>query len=162
VLESSAGTIYRTVTIRAGAEASLNEAIFSGWVAVFAPIELQIYTGQRLLGTTESGRIMVPPGRYELELVNSRLKYRETHVVEVESGKAAAVNIKSAEGLLRIQGPPGAEVLVDGQRVGETPLAEVRAPIGLRELIVRHPQLGERKLTAKVSPGETQDVTTEW
>jgi hypothetical protein len=161
VLESPAGTIYRTVMITAGTQASVSESIFSGWVAVFAPIELQIYTRKRLLGTTESGRIMVPPGRYELELVNSGLRYRETYTVEVESGKAAAVNIKSAEGFLRIQGPPGVEVLLEGQRVGETPLGEVRAAIGMRELVVRHPQLGERRLTATVSPGRTSDVTIE-
>jgi hypothetical protein len=161
VLESSAGTIYRTVAVKTGAKAVLNEAIFSGWVAVFAPIELQIYSGKRLLGTTESGRIMVPPGRYELELFNSALKYRQTHVVEVESGKVAAVNIKSAEGSLSVAGPPGAEVWVDGERVGETPLSDVKISIGTRELTIRHPQLGERKLTVTISPGEVEEVNLE-
>jgi hypothetical protein len=159
VLESSAGSVSRAVTIKANAQASISEAIFSGWIAVFAPFELQIVANKRVIGTTESDRIMVPPGTYELELVNAALKFRQTRTVEVEPGKTAAVNIKSAEGMLRVRAPGGAEVLVDGQRVGEGPMVEARVAVGTRDVTVRHPQLGERRATATVTPTETAEIS---
>jgi hypothetical protein len=93
VLEASGGTVRRQVTIEADATATLDEAIFSGWIAVFAPVELQILEGTRVLGTSENGRIMVPAGRYELTLVNKELGARLTRAVEVEPGKVVAINI---------------------------------------------------------------------
>ena len=36
--------------------------------------------------------------------------------------------------------PPGAEVLVDGRRVGETPLQRYDIRAGVREVVLRHPQ----------------------
>jgi hypothetical protein len=93
VLEASGGTVRRQVTIEADATATLDEAIFSGWIAVFAPVELQILDGTRVLGTSENGRIMVPAGRYELTLVNKELGARLSRNVEVEPGKVAAINI---------------------------------------------------------------------
>jgi hypothetical protein len=93
VLEGPGGTVRREVTIEADKTAMLNEAIFSGFLAVFAPVELQIFEGSRLLGTTENSRIMIPAGRHELTLVNRDLGSRLTRTVEVEPGQVAAINI---------------------------------------------------------------------
>ena len=41
-----------------------------------APIELQIFEGNKLLGSSLSERIMVGAGRHELEMVNDALGYR--------------------------------------------------------------------------------------
>ena len=54
VLEGQGGTVRREVTIETDRTATLSEAIFSGFLAVFAPVELQIYEGRRLIGTTET------------------------------------------------------------------------------------------------------------
>jgi hypothetical protein len=81
------------VTIETDRTATLSEAIFSGFLAVFAPVELQIYEGNRLLGTTENNRIMIPAGRHELTLVNRELGSRLSRTVEVEPGQVAAINI---------------------------------------------------------------------
>jgi hypothetical protein len=98
VLQSSAGSVRRDVTIEVDKTTTLSEAIFSGWIAVFAPVELQIFSAKRLIGTTENPRIMVPPGRYELELVNDSLGFRATRTVNVEPGETAAVNITEVPG----------------------------------------------------------------
>jgi hypothetical protein len=81
------------VTIAADETATLDESIFSGWIAVFAPVELEIYEAGRIIGTTENSRIMVAPGRHELELVSKELGFRETRSVDVEPGQTVAVNI---------------------------------------------------------------------
>ena len=93
VLEGQGGTVRREVTIETDRTATLSEAIFSGFLAVFAPVELQIYEGKRLIGTTENSRIMIPAGTHELTLVNRELGSRLTRTVEVEPGQVAAINI---------------------------------------------------------------------
>ena len=60
---------------------------------MFAPVELQIFEGRRLIGTTENSRIMIPAGTHELTLVNRELGSRLTRTVEVEPGQVAAINI---------------------------------------------------------------------
>src|SRR5207245_9495110 len=72
-LDSTEGSVRRNVQIQAGGSVTVDEAIFSGWIAVFAPFDLQIYEGRRSIGTTENERIMLRAGRHELELVNTRL-----------------------------------------------------------------------------------------
>jgi hypothetical protein len=98
VLQSSAGSVRRDVTIEVDKTTTLNEAIFSGWIAVFAPVELQIFIAKRLIGTTENPRLLVPPGRYELELVNDSIGFRAMRTVTVEPGETAAVNITEVPG----------------------------------------------------------------
>ena len=98
VIESRAGSVRRDVIIPADAEATLNEVIISGWIAVFAPIELQIYERTRRLGTTEDARIMVPPGHHELTLINTEHGYKETRGIDVNPGETTALNITTIPG----------------------------------------------------------------
>jgi serine/threonine-protein kinase len=56
-------------------------------------------------------------------------------------------------GLLSINATPWADVLLDGQAIGTTPLANLSVPIGTHEIICRHPQLGERRQTVTVKAG---------
>src|SRR6185503_8426036 len=162
VLESSEGTIRRDVEIAAESEVKVNEAIFPGWIGVFAPFELKIYEGRRLLGTTESARIMVPPGRHELQLVNEGLGFRESHVLTVNPGETTALNISTSLGIIRIKAPAGAEVWIDGERVGETPLGDLNIPVGSREIMIKHPTLGEQRLTATVTQSAPTEVNIDF
>ena len=95
LLEGSAGSVRRSVTVRAGVTEEIDEAIYSGFLAVFAPFELDILEQGRRVGTTDSSRIMLPPGRHELELVNTRVSFRETRVVNIRPGETEVINILS-------------------------------------------------------------------
>jgi hypothetical protein len=161
-LDSTEGSVLRTVQIQAGGSVTLDEAIFSGWIAVFAPFELQIYEAKRFLGTTENERIMMKAGRHELELVNTSRAFRETRAVDVKPGATVAVNVQSAQGTLRITAPDGADVFIDGQRVGQTPLAEQHVAVGTREIVVKHPQLGEKRVTATVTSSAPVEVNIDF
>ena len=108
VLEGQGGTVRREVTIETDRTATLSEAIFSGFLAVFAPVELQIYEGNRLLGTTENNRIMIPAGRHELTLVNRELGSRLSRTVEVEPGQVAAINITEVPAVVAPAAEPAA------------------------------------------------------
>jgi CheY-like chemotaxis protein len=161
VLTSGQGTVRRTVQIKANEQAILEESIFSGFLAVFAPFELQIVEGGRLIGTSESGQILVPPGSHELVLTNSALGFTQTRVVEVNPGRTTSINIKAPEGIVRIVGaPPEAFVFVDGISVSEP--GELRVPIGVHEIVVKHPQLGTRKATVNVTLQSTVEVKVDF
>ena len=154
------GSVTNTVRIKANETASLNVAVFSGWLAIFSPVELKILERGRLIGTSSDGRIMVRPGRHQVELVNEELGYRSTEVIEVGPGEVGSMSLEP-KGQANINAIPWAEVFVDGQRLGETPLANVPVTIGTREFVFKHPELGERRVTATVTMKETATVSVD-
>ena len=73
ILETDTERVTEQVLIEAGVTASLVVPMgrqpagsLSGWIAVSAPMEVQIYENQRLLGTSRTERIMVPVGRHRI------------------------------------------------------------------------------------------------
>ena len=53
-------------------------------------------------------------------------------------------------GTVNLNASPWAEVWIDGRKVGDTPIANLQLPLGIREVIFRHPQFGERRVTVTV------------
>ena len=54
------------------------------------------------------------------------------------------------QGRININATPWATVWINGNAAGETPIANLALPIGNHEIVFRHPQLGEQRLTATV------------
>jgi serine/threonine protein kinase len=157
-LENDLGSVTQEVTIEAGTTASLVVPMtvqrgvpVSGWISISAPVDVQVFEDQRLIGTSRSDRIMVSAGRHELELVNEALGYRSTRTVQVGAGQVAAVRPEWPNGSLALNAVPWADVWVDGQRIGETPIGNVSVPIGSHEVVFRHPELGEQRATVTVT-----------
>ena len=148
-LESALGFVKQTVTIESGVTASLvvplggaaEGAPVSGWIAVQSPIELQVYEGDRLLGTSRSDRIMVSAGRHEINLVNEALGYRATRVLQVPAGKVAPFPVDLPKGTIALNAVPWAEVWIDGVKVGDTPIGNLSVAIGNHDVVFRHPEL---------------------
>ena len=157
-LDSDNANVKQIVTIEAGVTASLvvplgvaESAPVSGWVSVSAPVELQLYEGKRLLGTSQSDRVMVSSGKHEIELVNDAVGYRATRTVQVPAGKVATLKVEWPKGSIAINALPWADVYIDGERIGETPIGNLSLPIGPHEILFRHPELGEQKYAATVT-----------
>jgi len=70
--------------------------------------------------------------------------------VQVTAGQGGTVSLEGATGTLSVNAQPWGEVFIDGRRIGETPIGNLSLPIGSHEVIVRHPQLGERRRTVAV------------
>jgi serine/threonine protein kinase len=158
VLESEYGAVRQTVSIAAATTASLvvplapaEGAPVSGWLSVTAPVDVQIFENKRLLGTSQSERIMVSTGKHEIEIVNEILGYRTTRTVQVPAGRVTAIKVEWPRGTMAINAVPWAEVWVDGERVGETPIGNYSLPIGPHEIVFRHPELGELRQAATVT-----------
>ncbi len=129
----------------------------AGWLTVAADVELQVHEAGELLGTSRA-RIMLPAGRHELDLVNEELGVRISDEVQVAPGGTAVLEAVLPRGRLDVNALPWAEVWLDGQRLGETPLGGVAVRVGRHTLTFRHPQLGERREPCVVSAGRATRV----
>jgi len=159
-LKGENGTTRQTVTIEAGATASLvanlaatagGSAASGGWINVTTPKTVQLFEDGRLLGSSDSERLMVPAGNHQLEIVNEALGYRSTRAVQVAAGKVSSIKIEFPKGTIALQAIPWADVWIDGEKVGETPIGNLALTIGTHEVIFRHPDLGEQRQLATVT-----------
>ena len=108
-------------------------APLAGWVSARLPFTVEIRENGNLLGTTDADRLMLAAGQHELEFVNERLGYRATRTVQVAAGRVLTVSLQLPKGVINLNASPWAEVFVDGQRVGETPIGNLELPIGPHE-----------------------------
>jgi hypothetical protein len=159
LLESDRGSVKQIVAIEAGITASLmvplagaaDGAPVSGWIAVTAPADVQVFENKRLLGTSQSDRLMVSAGRHDIDIVNETLGYRTSRTVQVSPGKVTPIKIDFPKGTIALNAVPWAEVWVDGEKVGDTPIGNLSLSIGPHEIVFRHPELGEQRHAATVS-----------
>jgi len=79
--------------------------------------------------------------------------------VEAPAAGPASSGAEVETGVVSFNATPWAEVWIDGQRLGETPLGNVRLPVGAHEVVFRHPQLGERRAVAVVRASTPERVT---
>ena len=161
VVQGRGGRVERSVTIDPEQTTTVKVPVFPGWMKVFSPFDLQIFEGGRLLGRTDVDRIMLRAGRHVVEFVNEELGYRAVRQVDITPGALTPVSIEPANGTLQIDAPPGFEVWLDGERVGETPLAPLEVSLGTHDVRLTHPQAGERRQTVVVTKREPARVTAE-
>jgi hypothetical protein len=153
------GSVRQKVTIESGTTASLfvplaaapDGAPVSGWIAVDAPVEMQVFEGGRIIGTSASDRIMMSTGKHDVEVVSEALAFRATRSVQVAAGKVASIKLDLPKGTLAVNAAPWAEVWIDGEKQGETPIGNVSLTIGPHSVVFRHPELGEQVHTALVT-----------
>ena len=152
VVETDAGSTRQTVTVEAGTTAALVAQLpavqsgpASGWISVKTPKSVQLFEGGRLLGSSDTDRLMVPAGTHELEIVNDAIGYRNTRTIQVGAGKVSTISIEFPKGTIALNAVPWADVWIDGERVGETPIGNLPAAIGAHEIIFRHPDFGEQR-----------------
>jgi serine/threonine protein kinase len=158
VVESDLGSVKQMVVVEAGMTASLTVPLgapegapVSGWLTISAPAELQIFENRRLIGTSQTERVMVSAGRHELELLNEALGYRAVRTVQVAAGKVTSVKVEFPKGTIALNAIPWAEVWVDGEKIGETPIGNLPVTIGTHDIVFRNPDLGEQRHKATVT-----------
>jgi hypothetical protein len=157
VVRGDRGTFRRVVQIKPQETLSLMisssepTAVVPGWLAVTSPVPMQLREEGRLIGTTEADRLMLTSGDHDIEVSNESLGYRVTRKITVTPGKTTTTAIELPSALLSVNALPWAEVWIDGERVGETPLANLSRRIGSHQVVFRHPQLGERTETVLVT-----------
>jgi hypothetical protein len=154
---SDAGSAQQTITLVNG---TTKEVVFSlprsqaplgGWVTVASPFPVEVIERDEVVGTSGTARTMLAAGSHDVVLRNDSLGYESHHRIDVVAGRVATLEVVPPEGLLNVNARPWADVLIDGVGVGQTPLANLRLPVGTHQVTFRHPQHGERRETVLIS-----------
>lgn len=132
----------------------------TGWLTLRTPVELQVYEGTRLIGSTAAGRLTLAVGAHTLTLRNDRLGFRTTRQVAVAAGKSTTVSVSVPNGTVAVNALPWAEVWVDGRRVGQTPV-DLTIAIGNHEIVLRHPELGDHRQQVTISLNRVTRVSAD-
>jgi hypothetical protein len=122
----------------------------SGGVRLNAPIDLSVLQGDKVLGSSTAGPIIAAAGTYQLDLVNAALGVKLRQSVTFRQGEITKLDIVIPPGRLSVNAQPWANVSIDGKASGETPLANLNVPVGEHEVVFRHPDLGEKRMTVVV------------
>jgi hypothetical protein len=127
-------------------------APLTGALQVSSSIDLQVLEGDRVLGSSATGPVVLTTGLHELDLVSGALGYRSHRTVQIKAGQVVPLRVQLPDGRVSINAQPWAQAWIDGNLVGETPLANLPVTIGEHEIILRHPQLGEHRELVVVKP----------
>ena len=143
-------TVTRTVTVAAGSTATVTASLVpagasAGWVVFKVPFEMQLKEDGKVIGSTDTDRVMLPAGRHDLVVSNAAFEFEAPVTVQVAAGKTTTPVVPIPMGSLSINATPWADITIDGQFVGTTPLANLSLTVGTHEIVCRHPQLGERR-----------------
>jgi len=84
-----------------------------------------------------------------------------TQPIDIQAGETTHVNV-DPRGTANINAAPWAEVFVDGEKVGETPLANIAIRLGVREIVFRNPQFPDRKVVVTVTTTATANVSVDF
>ncbi|HKB11199.1 MAG TPA: PEGA domain-containing protein [Vicinamibacterales bacterium] len=151
VLTTDDGEVRRTVTLAAGKTATIDEAIFSGWIAVYSPFEVTIAEGGRVLRPDDRSQIMLSPGAHTLRFINKSLGYDESRRIDVKPGEGTPVRLTPEPSTLTVTATEPGEVWVDGTRLGDAPINAAPISLGTHDILVRRAAGGERRFTITVT-----------
>jgi len=144
---------------RAAAPRAAAPGLVAGLLTVDAPVPMHVYANGRLVGTTEADSIMLPAGEQEVEFVSDSIGLRVRRTVTVQAGRTTTLRLDPPRVPVHINAVPWAEVWVDNQRIGETPIGNLQQTVGSHEVIFRHPEFGERRLVVVVTMKEPARIS---
>jgi hypothetical protein len=156
---ATAGTTRSDETARAATPRAPAPGLVAGLVAITAPVPMHVYAGGRLVGTTEADTIMLPVGEHDVELVSDAVGLRTRRTVTVQAGRTTALKIDPPRVAVNVNAIPWAEVWVDNQRIGETPIGNLQQTVGSHEFVFRHPELGERRMVVMITMKEPARIS---
>jgi hypothetical protein len=163
------GAVERRVRVEAGRSTTLHVVSPSatgdsivGWLNVDTPLAMRIFEEGRLLGTTDVNRVMLPVGTHALHFVSDETGFETDRTVTVSAGRPTALRIETPTATLSVNARPWAEVFIDGERIGETPIGNLSRPIGRHEVVLRHPELGERRQTVVLTTRAPSRVSVDF
>lgn len=126
-----------------------------GLLRVSSPIELKILKDSKLLGTVPSAGLKLPAGRHNLELVNPTLGYRLTQTVDISAGQTLSIHVAPEHGWVVFNSTPPADVLINGERIGRTPLGPLPLALGEHAVVFQHASGARDVQRVKVASGAT-------
>jgi hypothetical protein len=154
---NDAGSVERLVAVPAGGTASVMFSLprvsgpVGGWLAIAAPFDVEVVERDDVIGASGTNKVMLAAGRHEITVANRTIGYREARTIDITAGKTMTMRIDAPKATVSVNARPWADVTVDGNSLGQTPIANTLMTIGSHDVIFRHPQFGERRQTVVVT-----------
>ena len=139
-----------TPSAAAAAAAAAPAEPTTGGLMVKVPFEMQVFEGQTLVGVT-GDRLVLSPGPHNLRVVSETLGFEKALHAEIVAGRTTNVPVALPKGTLSLNATPWAEVWIDGEKVGETPIGNLSLTVGPHEIVFKNPDLGEQHHAATVT-----------
>ena len=130
----------------------------TGTIRIASPIPLKIIENARAIGSVPGADLKVKPGKHEIELVNAAFGYTLKQSIEVEAGQTVSIHVAPAQGWATLYAVPTAEVTIDGQAVGRTPLGPLPLALGEHTITFKHPTGATDRQRITIKSGETVRV----
>ena len=163
-VSSDSGSVRRTIAVAADISTDLvlsmpqSTAPVAGWVAVASPFPVEVVEHGEVVGTSGASKIMLAAGKHDVVLRNAGVGFETRRTVDVAPGRVASLAVNPPKGRLNVNARPWADVLIDGEAAGQTPLSNLPVALGPHEITFRHPQLGERSERIVVTAGGVNRV----
>ncbi|WP_297489633.1 PEGA domain-containing protein [Thermococcus sp.] len=120
------------------------------------PSGAEVYIDGRLVGTTPLKNYRIPVGIHEV-VVKKNAYVPAAYAVQIKANELKTLNVVlvPATGKLTVNSnPSGAEVYIDGKKVGTTPLRNYTIPEGIHEVAIRKAGYAERAYAISIKYGE--------
>ncbi len=163
LFETRGGKVHQPVQVQAGVTTVIGPveaaptrvaAEGDGWVDVKTPYEMSILEGGKLIGNSTAGKLPLPAGTHELEIVNEALQFRTTSSVNITAGEVFPLHVALPMGTLTLESDAPADVMLDGVKVGTTPISSLAIAIGPHQVNFLNPQLGQLQRLVTVTASE--------
>ncbi len=143
--------------VNAAAEAAADTG--PGFITAFSRIPMDVYADGRRIGTTEDGQLLLKSGPHRIEFVSERFRYRFTTSVTIRPGHVLPYTVTLPSAAVHVTTTPGAEIWLEGERIGVAPLPPFQVPIGTRDIAAKDASGSERRKSIEVKYGETVEVS---
>jgi len=130
-----------------------------GFLTAFSRIPMEVYANGKRIGTTEDGQLLLASGTHQIEFVSERFHYRAIASLTIPAGHVLPYTVALPSAEVHITTTPGAEVFIEGERIGIAPLEALHVPIGTREFVVRDSAGAEKRQVVEVKLGETVELS---
>jgi hypothetical protein len=94
-----------------------------------------------------------------LELSNTAAGYREATTIRILPGQITTLRPDLPQSTLDIESTPNAKVVIDGREVGETPLAPIALTIGPHDIVFKHPDFPDRRVSTFIKVATPSHVS---
>jgi hypothetical protein len=130
-----------------------------GFLTAFARIPMEVYSDGKRIGTTEDGQLLIASGTHQIEFVSERFHYRAAASLTIPAGHVLPYTVALPSAEVHVITTPGAEIWIEGERIGVAPLEQIYVPIGTREIVVRDSDGAEKRQVVEVKLGEPIEVS---
>ena len=129
-----------------------------GFLTAFSRIPMEVYSDGKRIGTTEDGQLLIASGTHQIEFVSERFHYRAAASLTIPAGHVLPYTVALPSVEVHVITTPGAEIWIEGERIGVAPLEQIYVPIGTREILVRDSDGAEKRQVVEVKLGEPTEV----